>query len=86
MPLADYTTDSTESLRGLHLYHYGFSNCSQRVRLALEEKNLEWTSHYVELSKLENLQDDFQRINPQGVVPVLVHDGQIVTDSLDIIA
>jgi len=86
MPIADYSTDSTKQLSGLHLYHYGMSNCSQRVRLALEEKNLEWTSHYVELNKNEHLEDEFQRINPQGVVPVLVHDGQIVTDSLDIIA
>ncbi len=86
MAIADYRTDSTKGLSGLHLYHYGMSNCSQRVRLALEEKNLEWTSHYVELGELEQLEDEYQRINPKGVVPVLVHDGQIVTESLDIIA
>ena len=86
MAIAHYSTDSTKGLSGLHLYHYGMSNCSQRVRLVLEEKNLEWTSHYVELFKFEHLEDEFQRINSRGVVPVLVHDGQIVTDSLDIIA
>lgn len=86
MPLADYSTDSTRNLKGLHLYHYGMSNCSQRVRLVMELKSLEWTSHYVELPKLEHLENEFQSINPRGVVPVLVHDGQIVTESLDIIA
>ncbi len=73
------------SLQGLHLYHFGLSNCAQRVRLALEEKQLPWTSHYVDLSKFEHLKEEYQSIHPNGVVPALVHDGKLVIESLDII-
>ena len=31
MATAEYSTDSTKALSGLHLYHYGMSNCSQRA-------------------------------------------------------
>ena len=34
-------------MRGLHLFHFVLSNCSQRVRLGLEEKGLDWTSHHL---------------------------------------
>ncbi len=44
------TNKSVESFKGLHLYHAGFSNCSMRVRIALEEKKLAWTNHLVDLS------------------------------------
>ena len=33
----------------LELYHFAFSTCSQKVRLVLEEKGLEFTSHEVNL-------------------------------------
>lgn len=73
------------ALRGLHLYHFTLSNCSQRVRMALEEKALEWTSHHVDLPGSEHATDWYQSINPDGVVPTLVHDGQVVIESNDII-
>ncbi len=73
------------SLKGLHLYHAVLSNCSQRVRLMLEEKALEWTSHPINLMTNEHLDADYQRLNPEGVVPTLVHDGRIVTDSNQIL-
>jgi hypothetical protein len=33
----------------LELYHYGFSTCSQKVRLVLAEKGLDFVSHEVDL-------------------------------------
>lgn len=39
-------------LKGLHLYHFGLSQCSQRVRICLEEKGLPWVSHHLNLGKL----------------------------------
>ncbi len=72
-------------MKGLHLFHFVLSNCSQRVRLGLEEKGLEWTSHHVNLPGNEHVTSDYQRINPNGVVPTLVHDGQVVIDSNDIL-
>ena len=55
------------------------------MRLALEEKGIAWTSHHVNLPKNENLGPEFQALNPNGVVPVLVHDGTTVIESNDII-
>ena len=72
-------------MKGLHLFHFFLSNCSQRARLGLEEKGLEWTSHHLDLPGNEHVTSDYQRINPKGVVPTLVHDGQVVIDSNDIL-
>ena len=72
-------------MRGLHLFHFVMSNCSQRVRLGLEEKGLDWTSHHMDLPGNAHVSVDYQRINPKGVVPTLVHDGQVVLESNDIL-
>jgi len=79
------TNTSVESFKGLHLYHAGFSNCSMRVRIALEEKKLDWTSHLIDLLKGENLTKEYFGINPNAVVPTLVDDGVVIIDSADII-
>ncbi|MCW8328478.1 glutathione S-transferase family protein [Photobacterium sp. SDRW27] len=79
------TNKSVESFKGLHLYHTGFSNCAMRVRIALEEKELEWSSHLVDILKGENLTKVYMGINPNAVVPTLVNDGVVVIDSADII-
>ncbi len=82
-----YASDHPDvpGLKGLHLYHFMLSNCSQRTRLALEEKGLPWTSHHLNLPANEHVTSDYQRINPKGVVPTLVHDGQVVIESNDIL-
>ena len=72
-------------MQGLHLFHFVLSNCSQRARLGLEEKGLSWTSHHLNLPGNEHVTSDYQRINPKGVVPTLVHDGQVVIESNDIL-
>jgi glutathione S-transferase len=74
------------ALVGLHLYHYGLSNCSQKVRIVLAEKGLGWTNHAVDIAKGEHTTAEYRRINPNGVVPALVHDGTIVIESSDIMA
>jgi glutathione S-transferase len=72
-------------MKGLHLFHFVMSNCSQRVRLGLEEKGVDWTSHHLDLPNNAHVSADYQRINPNGVVPTLVHDGQVVLESNDIL-
>lgn len=71
-------------LSGLHLFHYGLSNCSQKVRIVLAEKGLSWTSHHLDLAKGEHATAAYLRINPNGVVPALVHDGVTVIESSDV--
>jgi glutathione S-transferase len=80
------TRDDIRALTGVHLFHFAFSNCSQRVRLALTEKGVAWASHPVDLPNQAHLAPEFLALNPKGVVPVLVHDGRTIIESNDIIA
>ena len=79
------TNESVLELTGLHLYHSGVSNCSMRVRIALEEKGLPWTSHHLNILKKEHITPEYFGINPNGLVPTLVHDGKVIIESDDII-
>ena len=85
MGILNNTVEPYRSMRGTHLFHAPPSNCSQRVRLALEEKGVRWTSHLVILARNEHLMPEYQLLHPGGVVPVLVHDGRVVIESNDII-
>ncbi|WP_039987450.1 glutathione S-transferase family protein [Paraglaciecola mesophila] len=71
--------------KGLHLYHSALSNCAMRVRMTLEEKKLPWTSHHLDITKKEHITPEYFGINPNGVVPTLVHDGVVIIESDDII-
>lgn len=85
MAIVEPRNQSVKSLKGLHLYHCGPSNCSMRVRLTLEEKGLQWSSHHLNILEKEHLTEDYFGINPNGLVPTLVHDGQVMIESDDII-
>ena len=65
----------------LELYHHGSSVCAAKVRLALAEKRLPWTGHYLDILKGEQFTEAFLKINPRAMVPVLVHDGKVVIES-----
>ena len=76
---------SVESCKGMHLYRGDISNCSMRVRMTQTEKGLDWTRHHLDLRKKENTAEDCFGINPNGLVPTLVHDGVVHIESNDII-
>lgn len=65
----------------LELYHAEPAANSMKVLLCLKEKGIEFVSRYVDLLRFEQHQPPFVRINPNGQVPVLVHDGAIITES-----
>jgi glutathione S-transferase len=65
----------------LELYHSGLTTCSKQVRHCLREKGLKYESKYVELWRYENLSPDYLKLNPNGVVPTLVHDGVPIINS-----
>ena len=65
----------------LELYHNNISVCAQKVRIVLAEKNVPWTNHHMSLAKGEQLTPEFKNMNPRGVVPVLVHDGNVIVES-----
>ena len=65
----------------LELHHNDMSTCSQKVRLALAEAGLDWTSHHLNLRAGDQHTPDYLALNPNGVVPTLVHDGRPVIES-----
>jgi glutathione S-transferase len=63
----------------LKLYHAEPAANSLKALLSLKEKGLEFESIYVDLHKFEQHEPWFVAINPEGQVPVLDHDGVIIT-------
>ncbi len=69
----------------LILYHADYSTCSQKVRMTLAEKELKYKSVPLSFRKEEQLDPEYLKVNPNGVVPTLVHDKEVITDSSCII-
>src|SRR3979490_867156 len=67
------------------LYNAPQSTCSQRVRFVLNAKGLAFEEKKLDLLAGEQLKPDYLKLNPNGVVPTLDHDGNIVIDSSVII-
>jgi glutathione S-transferase len=65
----------------LELYSAAQSTCSQKVRLTLAEKHLEFVEHRMKLFQNDQLKPEYLKLNPNGVVPTLVHDGAPIIDS-----
>lgn len=65
----------------LTLYHAPSSVCSIKVRLALAEIGLDFAEVVLNLPKGEQHRPDYLAINPEGVVPTLIDDDLIITES-----
>lgn len=65
----------------LDLYHFQNSVCSQKVRMTLFEKKLEWRSHEVNLFTSEQYDPQYLKLNPKGYVPTLIHEGRAIRES-----
>src|SRR6202048_3243666 len=64
------------------ILHHGWrSSASRRVRLCLEEKGLAYEGHVVDMAKMEHHSPEYLKINPLGVIPTLIHDGQPLHES-----
>src|SRR6185503_18783572 len=55
--------------------------CSQKVRMAIAEKGLDWESRHVDIFAFENYEPEYTRLNPKAVVPTLDHDGNVLIES-----
>jgi glutathione S-transferase len=64
----------------LELYHNINSVCAQKVRIALKEKGQVAKEHLLTLQGDQN-DPAYMRLNPNGVVPTLVHDGNVILES-----
>jgi glutathione S-transferase len=67
------------------LYNAPQSTCSQRVRFVLNAKKLPFAEIKLDLLAGDQLKPDYLKLNPNGVVPTLDHDGAIIIDSSVII-
>jgi glutathione S-transferase len=65
----------------LKLFTAHNSICTQKVFLTLIEKGLPWTSEYIDLFNNEQYRPDYLKLNPKGVVPTLLHDGNAIIES-----
>ena len=63
------------------LYNAPQSTCSQRVRFVFNAKGLPFEEHKLDLFSGDQLKPEYLRINPNGVVPALLHRGRAVLDS-----
>lgn len=66
------------------LHGYFRSSASFRVRIALNLKGLPFETASHHLRRGEHYQADYLAVNPQGLVPALVADGQVLVQSLAI--
>jgi maleylacetoacetate isomerase len=71
----------------LKLYDYYRSSACYRVRIALNLKGLEYETIPIHLvnNNGEQFSEDYQKINPQSLVPTLQDENKILTQSLAII-
>lgn len=65
----------------MELYNSAFSTCSQKARMCLHEKGLKFVDRQLSFTAGDHLTPEYLALNPNGVLPTLVHDGVPVTDS-----
>jgi maleylacetoacetate isomerase len=69
----------------MKLYGYFRSSAAFRVRIALNLKKLDYEDAFIHLRRGDQANPEFLGVNPQGLVPALEVDGQMLTQSLPII-
>ncbi len=65
----------------LTVYEHNESVCCQKVRLVLAEKAIAHTTINISFEERQQHTPEFLALNPKGCVPVIVHDGRVVTES-----
>lgn len=80
----DILTREVLEWKGIHLFHYASSSASQKTRIFLNLKQVDWEPHHIDLVSNENYGDWYLGINPRGLVPTLVVDGEVHIESNDI--
>jgi len=69
----------------LYLYHGTTSVCAIKARLTLQEKEIKWDGEILDLHRGDQHRPEYLKLNPNGVVPTLVHDGKVIIESTLII-
>uniref|UniRef100_A0A0D3FW30 GST N-terminal domain-containing protein n=1 Tax=Oryza barthii TaxID=65489 RepID=A0A0D3FW30_9ORYZ len=69
----------------MQLYHHPYSLDSQKVRMALEEKGIDYTSYHVNPLTGKNMNVAFFRMNPSAKLPVFQNGAHVIYRAFDII-
>ena len=69
----------------LYLYHSTTSVCAIKVRLTRDEKGLAHDGKLLDLRDGEQHEPEYVKLNPNHVVPTLLHDGKVIIESTLII-
>ena len=65
----------------MQLYHNNMSVCAQKVRITLAEKGLSPEMIHLDLGRGDSHDPEYLKLNPKGVVPTLVDDGNVIIES-----
>jgi glutathione S-transferase len=65
----------------LTLYHGDTAVCAAKVRVTLAEKGIAWEGKRIDLGRGEQFDPEYLKLNPNGVVPTLIHDGNVLVES-----
>ena len=63
------------------LYHNALSTCSQKVRLVLAHKGVDFTSCEIDLLGGGQHDPEYVKLNPNHVVPTIVHEETVLIES-----
>ena len=80
----DIMTREVLEWEGIHLFHFHGSSCSQKTRICFNLSNIDYIPHVVDLFNGENYTEYYLGINPRGLVPTLVYNGEVHIESNDI--
>jgi len=69
----------------IKLYSYYRSSAAYRVRIALNLKGIDYQLQALNLLTGEEKQAPYTELNPQGLVPILEHDGRQISQSMAIL-
>lgn len=65
----------------LKLYDSNYATCPRKARLCLYEKGVAFERQVISLETGEEHEDWFRKLNPKGLIPVLVHGDRVLTES-----
>ena len=65
----------------LDLYHWEPNANSGKPIIALLEKGVDFVSHYTDLLNFDQHEPEYLKMNPNGTIPTLVHDGLVLAES-----
>ena len=65
----------------LTLYHADTAVCAAKVRVTLAEKGLDFDGKLLNLHAGDQFRAEYMNLNPNAVVPTLIHDGAVLIES-----